>query len=220
MTPLRPAWLSRPIKSLLVYGGSFDPVHNTHLSLPQSVREKVGADMIGYVPAANAPHKQGRDRTPSHHRLAMLRLALAGSPNCVLLTHEIDRAADGRPSYTVDTLEQLSVELGPDVRLMLLMGADMLGIFHKWYRYQRILELAEPVVMLRPPFDAPALLNALSPELDRDYWSGRIVKTQTSPISSTEIRGLVAAGKPIDHLVPAGVAAYIREHGLYRRTTG
>jgi nicotinate-nucleotide adenylyltransferase len=215
--PSSPSWLPTPIRSLLVYGGSFDPIHNAHLTLPELVRSQIGADLIAYIPAAAPPHKQAQGRTPGHHRLAMLRLALKDNPRAVVLTHELDRAlASDRPSYTVDTLESLIQELGPSVKLHLLMGADMLAIFPKWHRYQRILELAQPVVMVRPPADKAFILGALPPGLAAADWQDRIMQVPPSPISSTLIRQRVAHHQPLTDLVPPSVEQYIQAHKLYQ----
>ncbi len=214
--PNQPTWLPFTIKSLLVYGGSFDPVHNAHLTLPEIVRTRTGADLLAYIPAATPPHKQAVGRTPAHHRLAMLRLALKDNPRAVVLTHELDRALESpKPSYTVDTLETLTQELGPTVKIHLLMGADMLAIFPKWHRHQRILELADPVVMVRPPADKQSILANLLSGLDAGQWANRIIEIPPSHISSTLIRQCVAQQKPISDLVPPAVEQYIRSHHLY-----
>ncbi len=214
--PGLPSWLPIQIKTLLVYGGSFDPIHYAHLTLPEIARQAVGADMIAYIPAGTPPHKQAQARTPGHHRLAMVQLALEGNQHAVALSHELDRAIlTGKPSFTVDTLEGLAAELGPGVKLRLLMGADMLAIFPKWYRFERILELADPVVMVRPPTDKRAMLNMLPSGLDVGQWESRVVEVEPNPISSTLVRLRVQQGQDIHNLVPDKVAGYIREHGLY-----
>jgi nicotinate-nucleotide adenylyltransferase len=210
----RPAWLPREVKTLLVYGGTFDPVHIAHVVLPEMVRQEIGADLIAYIPAGTPPHKQGIGRTPGRQRLEMLKLALEDNPNAVVLTHELDRET-GKPSYTVDTLETLRQELGPEVKLRLLMGGDMLAIFPKWHRYQRILELAEPVVMVRPPVDKEAMLKALPAPLEAKDWAARVVTMAPTALSSTTVRERLKQAQGIDDLVPEKVSAYIRQHGLY-----
>ncbi|HEX7010263.1 MAG TPA: nicotinate (nicotinamide) nucleotide adenylyltransferase, partial [Phycisphaeraceae bacterium] len=158
MTDLRDA------QRLIVFGGSFDPPHLAHVALPELVRQKIGADLVAYVPAGRAPHKLDQPQTPAHHRLAMLRLALADSPRCVILTDEIERASQGLPSYTVDTLEALRGRLGPNVRMWLLIGADQWRIFSQWKSPRRIMELAQPLVMIRPPDTAESLSASLPQE--------------------------------------------------------
>jgi nicotinate-nucleotide adenylyltransferase len=183
--------------------------------LPALAARAIDADLIAYIPAGQPPHKRGHAMTPAHHRLAMLRLAVADIPNAVVLTDELDRAADGRPSYTVDTLEALHERLGPDVTLRLLFGADMLRIFSKWHKPSRIVELAEPLVMVRPP-DTRASLLASLPEADRATWEHRLVDVPAMDVSSTAIREKLRNGEPTDGMLAPAVRAYAERHQLYK----
>ena len=204
-------------KTILLFGGSFDPPHHAHTALPQQVAEAIGADLIAYIPAGRAPHKLDREQTAPAHRLAMLRLALADQPGpvpTVVLTDEVDRGPD-EPSFTVDTLEVLYQRTDPDTTMRLLIGADQLRIFDIWRSPERIIELAEPVVMVRPPDTNQSLLDSLPPE-QRDAWVGRLIEADTIDLSSTQLREKVAAGESIEPWTPASVCDYIAEHGLYR----
>ncbi|MFW6058621.1 MAG: nicotinate (nicotinamide) nucleotide adenylyltransferase [Phycisphaeraceae bacterium] len=201
---------------ILIFGGTFDPPHRAHVELPEIVRGRLGADCIAYVPAARSPHKLDQQPTDAAHRLAMLRLALEDQPRAVIVTDELDRAAQGDdPSYTVETLQQLRERLGPEVRLRLLIGADQVPAFEKWKDPKRIIELAEPVVMLRPPDTAESLLAALPDDAARRFWARRLMPVPALDVSATMVRQRVRAGEPIDDLVPEAVARYIAEQGLY-----
>ncbi|MEX0745074.1 MAG: nicotinate (nicotinamide) nucleotide adenylyltransferase, partial [Phycisphaeraceae bacterium] len=171
---------------VIVFGGSFDPPHRAHVRLPRQVGEAIGADAVAYVPAARAPHKLDRTQTDATHRLAMLQAALADEPWAIVLTDELDRARDGRPSYTVDTLEALHRRL-PDAELRLLMGADQVRIFDQWHEAARVAELAEPVVLVRPPESAASLLASL-PAGEREVWAARLVEVDRIDVSSTQVR--------------------------------
>ncbi|MBB6428411.1 nicotinate (nicotinamide) nucleotide adenylyltransferase [Algisphaera agarilytica] len=196
-----------PYRRLLIFGGSFDPPHVAHVDLPRRVASAIGADVVAYIPAGKAPHKLDKQQTDPAHRLAMLRLALAEEPHILVLTDELDRVADGRPSYTVDTLEALKQRLHPDAEMRLLIGTDQVAIFEKWYQWERVIELAEPVVMMRPP-ETPR-------DLPED-WRQRVVEVPITDVSSTAVRERVAAGQSLDGWVHPGVADYIQEHGLYQ----
>jgi nicotinate-nucleotide adenylyltransferase len=201
---------------ILLFGGSFDPPHRAHVELPQQAGRAIGAGLIAYIPAGRAPHKLDKEQTDSRHRLAMLRLALQDKPGPIptaVLTDEIDRGPDN-PSYTVDTLSAIRERLGPDVELRLLIGADQLRIFDQWREPERIVALAEPVVMVRPPDTRATLLNAL-PTDQREAWRDRLVEVDAIDLSSTNIRERLATGQSVDDLIAPSVAAYARQHILY-----
>lgn len=198
-------------RHLLIFGGSFDPPHVAHVLLPELVMTAIGADAVAYVPAARQPLKADQLATAAHHRLAMLRLALRGKSHAMILTDELDRANDGRPSYTIDTLEALRRRLPRATRMRLLIGADQLRLFGKWKNPRRIIELAEPVVMLRPPDTRATLLAACDAT-----WDGRFVPTPTMNVSATDIRRRIREGLSTDGLLDRAVADYIEKHRLYR----
>jgi len=204
-------------KSILLFGGTFDPPHVAHVILPMLAMEAVGADAVAYVPAAQSPHKLDQTQTPAQHRLAMLRLALAEVPWATVLTDEFDRFDDsgGQPSYTVDTLTALRATLGPAVTLRLLIGTDQMMAFNRWREPQRIIELADPVVMLRPPGDRETALD-MFPRHKRAAWDKRIVTLPMMDISATMIRSRIARGLSITGLVHPAVERYIAEHRLYQ----
>lgn len=206
---------------VLIYGGSFDPPHRGHVQLPEIVRTVIGASKILYIPAGTPPHKSRRV-TPAPHRLAMLQLALTDQTETEISTIELDR--DG-PSYTVDTLESLRCypELGipAEAPMRLLIGADMAMIFDQWRSAARVAELAEPVVMVRPPLDARSLLDQLATATTtpRSVWQRRLVETPAIDIASTELRRELASGQYGSALIQENLAPavidYIRANGLY-----
>lgn len=204
-------------QNILLFGGSFDPPHRAHVALPQQAAQLIGADLIAYIPAGRAPHKLDQQQTDPAHRLAMLRLALADQPGevpTVVLTDEIERGSS-EPSYTVDTLEALSKRADPGATLRLLIGADQLRIFDSWREPERVIALAEPVVMVRPPDTKAALLDSL-PREQREAWGMRVIDTDQLDISSTAIRKQAATGQPGDTSICDAVEAYIQTHGLYQ----
>lgn len=211
---------TRRARRLVVFGGSFDPPHRAHVELPFHVAGALQADGVLFIPAGLPPHK-ARQVPPAEHRIAMLELALGDRPDAAIWRGEIDRPG---PSYTVDTLAQLRRELGDGVDLRLLIGADMAAIFYQWREPGRILELAEPVVVMRPPVDPDMLLRTLPDDLadaDRQAWAKRIVPAPLLDVDSTRLRAALAGGRFDDALVrdmiPPAVLEYIRRHRLYAR---
>jgi len=198
---------------VIVFGGTFDPPHVAHVHLPAEVRETIDADGVIYVPTGEPPHK-APSHTPAHHRLAMLKLALADRDRACISELEINRP--GR-SYTVDTLEALRAQLGAEVRMRLLIGADQALAFEQWRQPGRVAELAEPVVMLRPPHDRAALLERL-PAGERDLWAKRLVPVSQVNVASSDLREKLqrgAADASVAEALPPAVRSYIQTHGLY-----
>lgn len=209
-------------QKILVFGGSFDPPHVAHVQLPTMAMEAIGANAVAYVPAAAQPLKQDVLQSPADHRLAMLRLAVADVPHAIVRTDEIDRATSGsqtKPSYTVDTLEVLRDQFGEKISMRLLIGTDQMQVFDQWRSPSRVVELAEPLVMLRAPQTPVAAMGMLPKGYDYHEWAQRLIKLPPIELSSTEIRKRVASRKPISDMVNPAVERYIHRHHLYEMPT-
>jgi nicotinate-nucleotide adenylyltransferase len=147
-------------------------------------------------------------------RVAMLRLAIAGRSEFDVSTIEVDR---GGVSYTVETLRAFRAD-EPTADLFFLMGADSLADLPNWREANEICTLATPLVVRRAGLAEPdfsVLASVASAERIDEIRRG-MVDVPGSPISSSEIRQLVAAGDAWRELAPESVADYIVEHGLYR----
>lgn len=195
-------------QKLLIFGGTFDPPHIGHVVQPERVREALGFDAVVYLPTGQSPHKQGKAQTDAALRLGMVQAAVADQPRAVVSDLELLRPP---PSYTVDTLEALKQQTQPDAQMRLLIGADQARVFDHWHKANRICELAEPVVMVRPPDSIATLTETMPP-----HWHPRFIQVPAMDISATGIRQRVAEGKPIDNWVPTDVAQVIKEQGLYK----
>ena len=120
-----------------IYGGSFNPPHLGHVSAVNTVVSELKPDRMLIIPDCIAPHKAMAENTPlPEYRLEMCRLAFGDIPGIEISDLEIRR---GGRSYTVDTLEELTV-LYPDDDLYLVIGSDMLTSFTTgWYRFEDII---------------------------------------------------------------------------------
>lgn len=197
-----------------IFGGTFSPVHNGHLSAAQAFMQRMWLDVLYIIPTALPPHKQLHGDATAADRLEMLRLAFDGMEGVLISDMEIRR---GGRSYTVDTLRELHEGLAPDDRLFFLMGTDMLLTFDQWREPNEICRLCWPVYIRR---ESDAALDASIVERISRYRElyGKTICRIDAPavdVSSTAIREAVAAGRPIDELVPPTVADYIRDHKLY-----
>ena len=193
-----------------IFGGTFDPVHLGHLIVATELRHALALDRLLFVPAGRPPHKSALDIAADDHRLAMLRLAVADTPELEVSGADLGRAG---LAYTAELLERLATALGP-ARLFFLIGNDSLRDLPNWREPNRIAEMAELGVAARmgAPVDLDAVLAAVPAARDRVH----LIATPLIGIASREIRSRLAIGAPIRFQVPPAVEAYIREHGLYR----
>ena len=113
----------------------------------------------------------------------------------------------------MDTLEALREKLGPRVQMRLLIGTDQMLAFDRWYRWARIVELAEPAVMVRPPQNRAELLAQLP---EPNPWRDRLLDLPIMDARATDLRRRLARGESTAGLIDPNVRAYIDEHGLYR----
>ena len=194
-----------------VFGGTFDPIHLAHLAVAEAARDAFGLRRVLFIPAAQPPHKPGRDISPVEDRLAMVEAAVEGNPAFEISRLEIERSG---PSYTVDTLTALC-EAAPGDRLALILSAESYSEFESWHEPRRILDLAALVVAPRVGYaDAdPDLIARQFPEarVTVAFMDGPRIR-----LSASEIRQRAADGRSVRYLVPDAVAAYIGDHDLYQ----
>lgn len=205
---------------IAVLGGTFDPVHFGHLRTAIELANSVAADVVHLMPNHLPVH-----RPPSHasttDRLAMLARAVDGVMGLCVDPREAER--DG-PSYTVDTLAELRDE-NPTATLVFCMGLDAFSGFTRWHQPERILELANLLVVDRPGADLSSESEALLVRQCEQFGThirpgsaGVIARHRVTAleISATRLRADLAAGRSIRFLVPEAVRAYIHAHGLYQ----
>ena len=212
----------------ILYGGTFDPVHEGHLAIARAVAAAFDHP-VHLVPSADPPHRD-LPGASGEHRARMLELAVAGQPALLVDRRELDRP--GR-SFTVDTLQQTRAELGPAAAIVWVLGIDSLAQLDTWHEWRQIFELAHVLGVQRPGTEtdqswlqrsAPRVFAEVLPrwrpigELAGHpcgYYSPLPIRPLRTE-SASEVRARIAAGQPWAELVPAPVAGYIREHGLYR----
>lgn len=192
-----------------ILGGTFNPPHLAHLVCAQEAHRELGLDRLLLIPARIPPHKTVEEEPGPEHRLRLCRLAIDGDDRFSVCELELRR--DG-PSYTVDTLEELTRDDSID-ELFLILGGDIAAGLPEWHRSERVLELAVPAIAKRRGTSRDAVVQAL--ERLNGCERARFFRMPRIGISSTMIRRRVAAGQPIRYLVPDRVAEYIERHGLY-----
>ena len=196
-----------------ILGGTFNPPHVAHLVSAQEARAELGLERVVLMPVHTPPHKEAVGDPGPAVRFEMCRAAVADDPGLAVSRLELDR---GGPSWTVDTLREIHAS-SPDDELTFIVGGDQAQGLPNWREPAVILELAVLAVAEREGIareDVRARLAGLVPP-------GRLAffDMPRIDISSSDVRRRVAAGRPIRHLVPDGVAALIAGRGLYRPRT-
>lgn len=188
-----------------ILGGTFDPPHIGHLAAAVSARHALGLDEVRLMPNGDPWQKRDvRPITAADVRLAMVRAATEGLVAVRASDAEVTR--DG-PSYTIDTVEALRTS-EPDVEPVVVLGRDAAATIDTWHRHRDVLDAVELAVVDRGD-DGPLPAALAGARVHR-------VVMPRLDVSSSDLRRRVAAGEPIEVLVPAPVVALIERHGLYR----
>lgn len=184
-----------------VFGGTFDPVHVGHVVAAVETRATLGLDRVLFVVAGDPWQKRGRVVASAADRLALVGAAVDGIDGLEACAVEVERQG---PSVTADTLEALAA---PNRELYVVLGADAVANMPTWKRLEETRDLATVVVIERAG-DAHA-------EPPGGGWRFERVAIPRLDVSSTDLRARLAAGRPVDGLLPPQVLRLIRERGLY-----
>ncbi len=200
-------------KNIGIFGGTFNPIHLGHLNLAIEAIEKKPLDEVWFCPAHQNPFKLDEQPIAAHHRLEMIKRAIAHVPHCRVIEFELERQP---PSYTIDTLRYLIAQerdRSDPNRFFLIIGDDSLPGFLSWHQVDEIIRLVPLIVGSR---DTAPISNRHSANAKiQGALTEGLLKTRLMEISSTEIRERLAKGKCCVHLLPKEVLDYIKEHHLY-----
>jgi len=202
---------------IAILGGTFDPIHNGHLAVAQSVAVAFQVDEVHFVPAFSPPHKQIQDITSPFHRFAMIALATSSFDRFRPSTIEVD-ALERR--FTVQTLHAMKRNY-PNAQLLFIIGTDMYSELETWKDFRRIFELAHLVIVNRPGFpfrEDLALFQVLNEKQTVPLPANPGVfylPFVEQPVSSTEIRNNRRRGAQVSQWLPSMVWNYIEKNQLY-----
>ena len=196
-----------------VFGGTFDPIHNGHLTIAEGVRNQLALREIWFVPTGLPWLKAGRIILPWEQRFRMIELAIAGKHYLKVSALEARRPG---PSYTIDTMTDLKRQF-KTAELYFIMGWDSLNSLPLWKESNNLVKICRLVAIPRPGIPQPDLiaLEKVIPGISKNLI---MLDKPNLDISATEIRNLVARDLPIDGLVPAPVAEYIKKNRLYKKS--
>lgn len=193
-------------KRIGLYGGSFNPIHNGHIKVADTVLELGLVDEVWFSVALVNPFKEKEKSNFADfaERADMVRLAIENKKNMSLITIEEKLGAPSKTIKTVTSLESLS---GPNYEFHLIFGADTWNTIDKFYDHELIVNNYKIIVVCRPGYTASTKYDKLE--------NVTFVNYDGLKISSTLIRDNVRNGISIHEMVPSHVAKYIYRHRLY-----
>ena len=194
-----------------IFGGTFSPIHAGHIKAAKAFLSELSLDVLYVIPDRIPPHKQITGKDDPWLRLEMVKKAFEGEEKIVVSDVELRR--EGK-SYTVETLPEFTGK----GELFMLIGTDMFLSFDRWYRFRDIFEMCTLVLMVRESRE-----SGLRAEIDKkkalyESMGAKVCEltAEPFPISSTELRALIASGEDTGEYIPAPVLDFIKEKGLYR----
>ncbi len=193
-----------------IFGGTFNPIHNGHLSLCVQLADALDIPRVLLIPTAIPPHKRVKELASGEQRLAMCRLAAQADARFAVSDLELRRQGS---SYTVETLRQLEA-MYPDTRLYLFLGTDMFLTVQSWYRAEEIFKRAFLAAGARHEGDEHLMKEHLA-RLKGLGAQGEIVPCRVREISSTQVRAMRKEGRSLRGIVPPAVVEYMENRGLY-----
>ena len=211
-------------------GGTFDPIHNCHLSIAGQAQRALSLDRVIFIPSGVPPHKSHESLTPAHHRLSMVQRAVAELPGFAVSDVEANAP---ETSYTIDTVRTLRETVKGE--LWFIIGLDAFLEIAGWRSAENLLTLTNFLVLSRPhvPFSRVASLALLPPlpatQLQHlDAGQQRRLDLSIGPqatitflridpcaVSSSEVRERIRTGADVTDWLPPPVHSYIIRHNLY-----
>ncbi len=187
-----------------IFGGTFDPPHAGHVAAARAVSEQLGLDRLLLV-VANDPWQKSGERvvSPAEDRYALTEVLAREIPGAEASRLEIER---GGPSYSVDTAEEILAAVDGPVELYLVIGADLVPELGTWHRAEDLRRLATLAIVSRPTGPVPDVPPG---------WRAEWVSGPQVPVSSSQVRELLAEGRPVEGMVPEPVIRCILRRALY-----
>jgi nicotinate-nucleotide adenylyltransferase len=199
-----------------IMGGTFDPPHLGHVVPAEEAAREYALDQVWYVPNYVPPHKVRAGITNAYHRAAMVALAIQHYSNFLLNTREL---CDEKPAFTFDTMNRLRKENSGE-KFFFILGTDSFLEIDTWYRYTELIDLCEFIMINRGDNEEglrrnlERLENTLQKKLGNTF---HFSDSAFIPVSSTEVRAALSAGKSVTGMVSPEVEHYIHKHSLYQR---
>mgnify|MGYP000756646733 FL=1 len=192
------------MKRVMLYFGSFNPVHKGHIALAEHVIDRKLCDEVVLVVSPQSPYKEAGELAPELDRFEMAEIACAASKYPERIKPSVVEFLLPKPSYTIDTLRYLEENHGAQMRFSILMGGDQIARLDGWKEYERILEY--------PVYVYPRSGS------DTSRFADRTMLLEDAPLqefAATEVRNRIGLGEDVSAMLEPAVADYIRRKGLW-----
>ncbi len=198
------------MKTVAVFGGTFNPIHTGHIQMLSAICELPFIDQVLVIPTKIPPHKTVSDLASDEDRMKMLSLVCDKFDKAKISDIELKRP---NKSYTFDTLSEL-IEIYPESKLLLCIGGDMVTSFRTWYRYTDILRMASLVVFRRRGESVDIFDEAVA-ELRKEGAEIDVIDIEITNVSSTFIRENISRSESVRNLLSKEVFDYITDNKIY-----
>ena len=194
-------------RRIVVFGGTFDPVHNGHIAIAKCLRDELNPASIVMVPSGRPWLRSKSPVASPSDRLRMVKLAVQNEKQIEVSDVDVAR---NKTTYSIDTIRDLRSRYGTDCDFVLAIGADAVPDLHRWHRYEELVEECSFVIVQRP---GSPLADTTSLPLNTSVIQGPMLN-----ISASSVRSMVERGQFINttEVLPELVLAFIIEKGLYQ----
>lgn len=193
---------------ILIFGGTFNPIHNGHLILAEHCINEEGFDKVVFIPTMNPYYK---DTLDFDTRLKMLKMAIRDNDKFAYSSIEKRYNLEGKLYLILEKISKLS-----DDDITVLIGSDSLMNLDWWYKIDEILKKYKVLALKRDDEDKAIAIkiDEYKEKYDADI---KVLKNKRVEISSSMIREMIKNGKSIKYLVSDEVEKFIRDEKLYVR---
>ena len=194
------------MKKVLLYFGSFNPIHKGHIALAEWVVEQALCDELIFIVSPQNPLKSSTELAPEFSRYEMCEMACASSRYPDRIKVSAVEFVLEKPSYTINTLRYLSEQFGSQMQFSILLGADNIESFDRWRDYESILRDYPLYVYPREGYSV-------------EKFADKITFLSEAPLfdfAATDIRKAIANDEDFTDKVPSAVAKYVIQNRLYK----
>lgn len=192
-------------KRMLLYFGSFDPIHNGHIALAEYALERDLADEVALIISPQNPFKTDVLQTPEYTRYEMAEMAARESRFPERIKPSVVEFVLEKPSYTIKTLDYLKETCGDEMEFSIITGSDIWARFDEWKDYERILNEYKIYVYPRKGYEVEKFADRVTLLADAPYMD----------FSSTEVRARAERGEDLSAYVSPSVAEYVKNNQLW-----